>query len=184
MRDHHKTNKRFGHDVEALRSQHADLKESITGNVLAGLAAEEARRYAESIVEADKAEPSQRRGETILIVEDDVSVLYLTERILDHLGYVVLTSESPVEALTMGREYQNEIHILMTDVVLPEMSGRDLAGEILKIRPNIKTMFMSGYTADIIAYQRVLEKGVHFIHKPFTFNSLARKVRVAMDSEK
>ncbi|MDZ7695681.1 MAG: ATP-binding protein [Deltaproteobacteria bacterium] len=135
-------------------------------------------------VEAAKPETPQGRGETILIVEDDVTVLYLTERILDHLGYAVLTSASPAEALTMAREYQGEINLLMTDVILPEMSGMDLAGEILKIRQNIKTMFMSGYTADIIARQGVLEKGMHFIQKPFTFDSLARKVREAMDSEK
>jgi len=123
-------------------------------------------------------------GETILIVEDDVSVLHLTERILDHLGYAVLTSANPAEALTMTREYQGEIHLLMTDVILPEMSGMDLAGEILKIRPTIRTLFMSGYTADIIARQGVLDKGVHFIQKPFTFDSLARKVREAMGSGK
>jgi CheY-like chemotaxis protein len=139
---------------------------------------------AEEKVEAVEAEAPKGRGETILIVEDDVSVLYLTERILDHLGYVVLTSASPAEALTMAREYQGEIHLLMTDVILPEMSGSDVAGEMLKIRPNIKTIFMSGYTADIIARQGVLDKGVHFVQKPFTFGSLARKVREALGSEK
>jgi len=138
----------------------------------------------EEEVEAVEAKTPQGRGETILIVEDDVSVLHLTERILDHLGYAVLTSASPAEALTMAREYQGEIHLLMTDVILPEMSGMDLAGEMLKIRPDIMTMFMSGYTADIIDRQGVLDKGVHFVQKPFTFDSLARKVREAMGSEK
>jgi len=135
-------------------------------------------------VKAVEAETPQSRGETILIVEDDVSVLHLTERILDHLGYAVLTSASPAEALTMAREYQGEIHLLMTDVILPEMSGMDLAGEMLKIRPTIRTLFMSGYTADIIARQGVLDKGVHFVQKPFTLDSLARKVRKALGSEK
>jgi two-component system, cell cycle sensor histidine kinase and response regulator CckA len=139
---------------------------------------------AEKEVKAVEAETPQSRGETILIVEDDVSVLHLTERILDHLGYAVLTSASPAEALTMVREYQGKIDLLMTDVILPEMSGMDLAGEMLKIRPTIRTLFMSGYTADIIARQGVLEKGVHFVQKPFTFDSLARKVREALGSEK
>jgi PAS domain S-box-containing protein len=135
---------------------------------------------AEKEVKAVEAETPQSRGETILIVEDDVSVLHLTERILDHLGYAVLTSASPAEALTMVREYQGKIDLLMTDVILPEMSGMDLAGEMLKIRPTIRTLFMSGYTADIIARQGVLNKGVHFVQKPFTFDSLARKVREAL----
>ena len=139
---------------------------------------------AEEKVEAVEPETPQGRGETILIVEDDVSVLYLTERILDHLGYVVLTSASPVEALTMAREYQGEIHILMTDVILPEMSGMDLAGEMSKIHPAIRTLFMSGYTADFIAQQGVLDKGLHFVQKPFTLDSLDRKVREALGSEK
>jgi len=138
----------------------------------------------EEEVEAVEAEAPQGRGETILVVEDDVSVLHLTERILDHLGYAVLTSASPAEALTMAREYQGEIHLLMTDVILPEMSGIDLAGEMLKIRPTIRTMFMSGYTADIIDRQGVPDKGVHFVQKPFTYDGLARKVKEALGSEK
>ncbi|MDQ1334157.1 MAG: hypothetical protein QG552_1107, partial [Thermodesulfobacteriota bacterium] len=139
---------------------------------------------AEEKVEAVEAEIPRGRGETILIVEDDVSVLYLTERILDHLGYAVLTSASPAEALTMAREYQGEIHLLMTDVILPEMSGMDLAGEMLKIHPTIRTLFMSGYTADVIARQGMPEKAVHFVQKPFTFDRLARRVREAIGIEK
>jgi two-component system, cell cycle sensor histidine kinase and response regulator CckA len=73
-----------------------------------------------------------------------------------------------------------EIHLLMTDVVLPEMSGKDLAREIGKIRPNIKTLFMSGYTANVIAHQGVLDEGVLFMEKPFTFENLGRKVREAL----
>ncbi len=106
--------------------------------------------------------------------------MHLTERILDHLGYAALTSASPAEALTMAREYQGEIALLMTDVILPEMNGTDLAGEMLKIRPTIRTLFMSGYTADVIARQGVLKKGVHFVQKPFTFDNLARKAREAL----
>jgi CheY-like chemotaxis protein len=135
---------------------------------------------AEQGIEAAQTEAPRGRGETILVVEDDVLVLQLAEKVLEKLGYAVLTSASSAEAINTVREYQDAIHLLMTDVVLPEMSGRELSGEILKIRPNIKSMFMSGYTADIIARQGVLEKGVHFIQKPFTFDSLARKVREAL----
>jgi len=139
---------------------------------------------AEEGIEVAQTEAPRGRGETILVVEDETSVLHLAERILERLGYAVLTSASPAAALSMAREYQGEIHLLMTDVVLPEMSGRDLAGEISKIRPNIKTMFMSGYTAEIIAHQGVLDKGVQFIEKPFSFDSLARKVREAIGTRK
>jgi len=83
----------------------------------------------------------------------------------------------------MAREHDGDIHLLLTDVVLPEMSGKDLAREITKIRPAIRTLYMSGYTANVIAHQGVLDDGVHFIGKPFTPESLGRKVREAIDSE-
>ncbi|MDQ1335360.1 MAG: hypothetical protein QG552_2310 [Thermodesulfobacteriota bacterium] len=136
---------------------------------------------AEEGIEAAETEMPQARGETILVVEDETSVLHLARRILEKLGYAVLTSASPAEAVAMASEHDSEIHLLITDVVLPGMSGRDLAGEILQIRPTIKSLFMSGYTADVIARQGVLDKGVQFIEKPFTPDSLARKVREAMD---
>ena len=81
----------------------------------------------------------------------------------------------------MARKYSGEIHLLITDVVLPEMSGKDLTEEMIKIRPEIKTLFMSGYTADIIAPHGILERGVHFVQKPFTTQSLGRKVREVLD---
>ncbi|MFO7985022.1 MAG: response regulator [Desulfatiglandaceae bacterium] len=123
------------------------------------------------------------RGETVLVVEDETSVLHLARRVLENLGYTVLTSAGPVEAMAMTREYEGEIHLLITDVVLPEMSGKDLAGEISKIRPAIRTLYMSGYTANVIAHHGVLDKGVHFIGKPFTSDSLGRKVREALGNE-
>jgi len=83
----------------------------------------------------------------------------------------------------MARAHDDEIHHLITDVVLPEMSGNDLAGEISKIRPGIPTLYMSGYTANVIAHHGVLDEGVQFIGKPFTPDSLARKVREALGSE-
>ncbi|MFO7598677.1 MAG: PAS domain S-box protein [Candidatus Desulfacyla sp.] len=138
----------------------------------------------EEKVEAVETETPQGRGETILIVEDDAPVLQLAQRVLENLGYAVLTSASPAEAITTAREYQGEIHLLMTDVVLPEMSGKELAGEISRIRPAIRTLYMSGYTADVIAHHGVLDEGVQFIGKPFMPDILARKVREALGSEK
>jgi len=135
---------------------------------------------AEEKVEAVEAEIPRGRGETVLVVEDETSVLRLAERILEKLGYRVLTAARPAEAIAMVREYEGEIHLLMTDVVLPGMSGKDLAGEIMQIRPNTRIMFMSGYTANVIAHQGVLDEGVHFMGKPFTPDSLGRKVREAL----
>ncbi|HDR14056.1 MAG TPA: transporter substrate-binding domain-containing protein [Desulfobacteraceae bacterium] len=130
------------------------------------------------------AETPRGDGETILVVEDETSVLHLARRILEKMGYVVLTSATPTEAVATAREYAGEIHLLMTDVVLPEMSGKDLAGEVMEIRPNIGVLFMSGYTANVIAHQGVLDKGVQFIEKPFTSDGLARKVREALRTRK
>jgi CheY-like chemotaxis protein len=138
----------------------------------------------EEKVEAVQTEIPRGRGETILVVEDETSVLHLAERILERLGYAVLTSANPKEAIAMVREHDGEIHLLITDVVLPDISGKDLAGEISKIRPGIRTLYMSGYTASVIAHHGVLDEGVQFIGKPFTPDSLRRKVREAIDSEK
>jgi two-component system, cell cycle sensor histidine kinase and response regulator CckA len=144
-------------------------------------------RYSEEAEVKSKAVPTEvprGRGETILVVEDDTPVLGLARRTLENLGYGVMTSANPVEAIAMAREHDGDIHLLLTDVVLPEMSGKDLAREITKIRPAIRTLYMSGYTANVIAHQGVLDEGVHFIGKPFTPESLARKVREALGSEK
>jgi len=135
---------------------------------------------AEEKVEAVEAEIPRGRGETILVVEDEISVLRLAQRVLENMGYTVLASARPAEAVAMAREHAGEIHLLMTDVVLPGMSGKDLAGEMMQIRPNISILFMSGYTANVIARQGVLDEGVHFMGKPFTPESLARKVREAL----
>ncbi len=144
-------------------------------------------RYSEEPEEKSEVVPTEiprGHGETVLVVEDDAPVLGLARTTLEKMGYVVMTSGNPKEAIAMVREHPGEIHLLITDVVLPGMSGRELAEAISKIRPNVGALFMSGYTADFIAQRGVLEKGVHFIGKPFTFDGLARKVREAMGSKK
>lgn len=123
------------------------------------------------------------RGETILIVEDDLSVLQMAQRLLKDLGYAVLMVSTPSEALNLSREYRGEIHVLLTDVVLPEMSGKDLAEEIEKIRPNIRVLYMSGYTADVIAHHGVLHENVHFVEKPFTAETLAKKIKEVLEAD-
>ena len=120
---------------------------------------------------------SRRGKETILLVEDDESLLNLSKTILEDLGYTVIPTLNPVEAVRLVGEHPGEIHLLITDVVMPEMNGRELEESLVKIRPSLKCLYMSGYTANMIAHRGILEEGVHFISKPFGRDDLARKVR-------
>ena len=138
----------------------------------------------ERLSESEEAKPAAPGHETILLVEDEPMVLELTEVMLKKLGYTVLPAVSPGEAIRLAREHAGEIHLLMTDVVMPEMNGRDLARNLLSIYPDLNRLFMSGYTADVIAHHGVLEEGVQFIQKPFTMQDLAAKIRyVLMDED-
>jgi PAS domain S-box-containing protein len=127
------------------------------------------------------AEPSRRGHETILLVEDEAQILEMTALILTELGYRVLKANSPGEALQLARDYSGEIDLLITDVIMPEMNGRDLANNLRSSYPQMQRLFMSGYTADIIAHHGVLGAGVHFIQKPFQLNVLAAKLREVLD---
>lgn len=119
--------------------------------------------------------------ETILIVEDEPSILTLAATMLKRAGYVVLTASTPAQAIALTENHQDSIDLLITDVVMPEMNGRDLALKILSLYPNLKRLFMSGYTADVIAHQGVLDDGVHFIQKPFSKQLLVSTVREILD---
>ena len=103
---------------------------------------------------------------------------------LERMGYKALVAGTPGEAIALAREHAGEIHLLMTHVVMPEMNGRDLAKNILSSRPNLKRLFMSGYTANVIAHHGVLDEGVQFIQKPFSREQLGAKVREALDNDK
>jgi len=120
------------------------------------------------------------RGETVLLVEDDAGILKLGRRILEGLGYTVLTAGAPADAMDLAREYGGAVHLLITDVVMPEMNGRELANQLQVRYPNLKTLFMSGHTANVIANRGVLEEGVSFISKPFSKREFAVMVRVAL----
>lgn len=133
------------------------------------------------VQESSPVSAEQHGGnETILIVEDEQSILDMTKKILERLGYNVLTALSPKEALFIAGQKGQKIDLLLTDVVMPEMNGRDLAKKLLIVAPDIKCLFMSGYTANVISGNGILEKGVHFIQKPFSNVDLARKVREAL----
>jgi len=137
----------------------------------------------EQIKTGGPQEPVRRGQETILVVEDEPEILILAKCMLEKQGYQVLAAGTPGEAFLLAEEHAGEIHLLLTDVVMPEMNGQDLAKKVLSLYPNIKRFFMSGYTADIIAHHGVLDDGVYFIQKPFSIKDLAAKVREALDQK-
>jgi CheY-like chemotaxis protein len=122
-----------------------------------------------------------RGHETILLVEDEPSILRVSKRTLESLGYTVIASATPGEAIQLASNHDGKFDLLLTDVIMPEMNGRDLAQKLLALYPTIKCLYMSGYTADVIARQGVLNQEIHFIQKPFTIQDLANKVRVTLD---
>ncbi|NOQ21784.1 MAG: PhnD/SsuA/transferrin family substrate-binding protein [Candidatus Aegiribacteria sp.] len=132
----------------------------------------------------DKIEsPALSGTETILLVEDDKMVRKLSKTILERMGYTVLNASMPSEAIRLAGEYAGEIHLLITDVIMPEMNGLNLTRRLLSIYPRLKYMFISGYTANAITRNGVLDEGVIFLQKPFTKEGLTAKVREALDSE-
>ena len=124
-------------------------------------------------------------NETILLVEDEKPILRMTKMMLERLGYTVLTASAPKEAISIVEASNiNTIHLLLTDVVMPEMNGRDLSKKLLSMYPDLKCLFMSGYTANVIAHHGVLDTGVQFINKPFSTQDLSIKVREVLDQTK
>ncbi|MFZ5565071.1 MAG: PAS domain S-box protein [Thermodesulfobacteriota bacterium] len=126
--------------------------------------------------------PTAGRNETLLLVEDDPVLLDMTTLMLRRLGYTVMAAATPGDAMRLAEAHRSAIDLFVTDVVMPEMNGRDLAARIQAICPGIRLLFMSGYTANVIVHQGVLEKGLHFIQKPFSLQDLAAKVREALES--
>lgn len=128
--------------------------------------------------------PALRGDETILLVEDEPAVLEMTRRMLELIGYTVFSAGTPSEALRMANELDGKINLLLTDVVMPEMNGRDLAENLRPLYLDLKCLFMSGYTSDIIAQQGILDDGVEFIQKPFSQKDLAIKIKLALEKAK
>jgi signal transduction histidine kinase/ActR/RegA family two-component response regulator len=144
-------------------------------------------RHAEQHVEekgmGGETRVAKQGRETVLLVEDESTLLQMTTIMLQELGYTVMAANTPDEALRLASEHNSEIQLLMTDVVMPKMSGRDLTERLLSLYPHLKSLFMSGYTADIISEQGILDEKVNFLQKPFSIKDMAEKVREALDRE-
>jgi CheY-like chemotaxis protein len=131
--------------------------------------------------ETPSSETPMTGHETILVVEDEYALLELTRTTLAMQGYDVLTAISPHEALSICRDTTKQIALLITDVVMPDMNGKELKDRLDTMLPDLKTIFMSGYTADIVANRGILEDGVFFLQKPFAPILLQQKVREVLD---
>jgi len=132
-------------------------------------------------LEEEPKEIPYGHSEVVLLVEDDDSLLSLGEKMLSSVGYVVLAANSPRAALRRAECHEGRIDLLITDVVMPEMNGRELSERIQELRPDIGTLFMSGYTADAISTRGVLDEDIRFLQKPFSLSELASRAREALD---
>lgn len=150
-----------------------------TFNIYIPLFEGEISRKKESV---PKAVPHSK-GETILMVEDDAKLIEMSRTMLEHLGYKVFAATTPGEAIRLAEDMESEIHLFLTDVVMPEMNGRELVDRLLKIRPGVKYLFMSGYAGDIITHRGILEGGTYFIQKPFSLQDISIKIRELLDAD-
>jgi len=146
--------------------------------------------YLPRVDEPEKAEtPKARLGihrgtETVLVVEDNESLRQLTCEFLVSTGYTVLVAQDGSEAIRITEQHAGPIHLLLTDVVMPGMSGHELAQRLAILRPDIRSLYVSGYTGDAILQQGVLEEGASFLAKPFTRDALAQKVREGLEARR
>ena len=125
---------------------------------------------------APEAESAYRGSGTILLVEDDAMVREMTAAMLAKIGFTVLKPETPSDALSLSENMDNSIDLLLTDVVMPGMSGKELYERIEAVRSGTKVLFMSGYASEVIAHSGIIEEGMHFIQKPFNEKQLAQKI--------
>jgi two-component system cell cycle sensor histidine kinase/response regulator CckA len=120
-------------------------------------------------------------NQTILLVEDEPQLLKAVQTMLVQLGYTVLPAAIPDEAIRLSSEYSDPLHLLITDVVMPEMNGPDLARNLRQLRPNLKCLFISGYTADHVSYERIFDEDAYYLQKPFLMDDLALKVKAILE---
>jgi len=131
-----------------------------------------------TIAEREPSEGEELQGsETILVAEDSESLREMAQEYLESIGYTVFSAVSGEKALQWARDFEGPIHLLLTDVVMPEMSGPELANQMASLRPGVKIIFTSGYTVDAVARQGILDPNVAFIQKPYRPKALAKKIR-------
>ena len=129
----------------------------------------------------DVHSPVSDGSETILLTEDDPAILSLGKYILEQHGYTVLTADSPTMAIKLISNYSSPVHLLITDVVMPQMNGKMLRDQLVAMRPDLKVIYMSGYPAEVIAHHGIIDEGVEFIQKPFTEAGLTVLIRKVLD---
>lgn len=128
------------------------------------------------------ADPPRSRG-TILLVEDETFLRDVTSDILESSGYRVLKARNAEEAISAFQRYKTIVKLLLTDVVLPGQNGRDLANDLRSIRPNLRTIFISGYPENAVTKHGIQEDGMFYLPKPFSLQSLTRKVKQVLEQE-
>jgi two-component system, cell cycle sensor histidine kinase and response regulator CckA len=117
------------------------------------------------------------------LVEDDSAVLAMAKEMLTDLGYVVMSAPSPKKAIDLVHNCSGSIDLIITDLVMPEMTGREMTRQLMTLYPNLKCLYMSGYTSNVIAHQSVLEEGINFIQKPFSQHDMAVKLRTILEEK-
>ncbi len=134
--------------------------------------------------EVAEDEASRSRGcETVMVVEDDARLRRIARQLLEEYGYAVVSCEDGLEALRRLESYDDPVHLILTDVIMPHMGGRELVERVQELRPWIKVLFMSGYTDDEVLDRRIATGGVSFLQKPFTAEFLALAVRNVLDED-
>ena len=134
-------------------------------------------------VQEKSFKPAGGGFETVLLVEDDEMLLHLTKSMLEKNGYTVLAAATPEIAQSLVKEHSGAIHLMLSDLIMPEMNGKELSIILRDLQPEMRVIFTSGYTADIISSQGIIEEGIHFLQKPVTYEELMSKVREVLDTD-
>jgi CheY-like chemotaxis protein len=142
-------------------------------------------RVAEAVAHVVVERPPEKRGfGTVLVVEDDNSVRALIRRTLEKAGYDVLEAASPEEALPISQTFGGTVHLLITDIVMPGSNGRELAERLQPGRPEMRVLYISGYTDNAIVHHGVVDERVDFLQKPFTPQALVARVHAVIEGDK
>lgn len=143
-------------------------------------------RLIDGIVEPEAAESQpllRGQGETILLVDDDIDLLNIETEVLEYLGYTVIAAATPDELLRCMEDRPERVDLLITDIVMPEMNGRELAERITQANPDVKLLYLSGYSSSEVSSRGLLTTEVHFLDKPCSLSALATKIRKVLDAD-